>query len=322
MIDLEGGALIPVPATYPDTTLVADAEGQIFLGSGDASLPAETGGDLVLPYADGSAGDEWIAQMLSTASSDAIATLLILRGGDVLLDPQSNDQEGEDIVITGRRLRDTDDDSGSSGGDTGYTGGYTGWSSGGDGGGGTAGPPTGAEQHTQDCGTEDGAAVQVAKHVIGELPAGVSGPPDPVRTSAGNDWRTVEFGAVIIRNADGTFGALNDMIYSSNQPGYVALPNGVGQAVQGVWHSHPTRGDFRQQAIDRSPSPADWSNLAGIAGQAGAASNPSLWIIGPDGVTREFSLSERSYFEALAKDPSKMENLEGLDGRERTQSCG
>ncbi len=148
---------------------------------------------------DGSDGDEWIAQMLSTASSDAIATFLILPGGDVPLDPQSNDQEGEDIVITGRRIRDTDDDSGSTGGETGYTG----WGSGGDGGGGTAGPPTGAEQHTQDCGTEDGAAVQIAKHVIGALPAGVSGPPDPMTTSAGNDWKTVEFGAIIIRNADG-----------------------------------------------------------------------------------------------------------------------
>jgi hypothetical protein len=301
--------------------LVADAEGQILLGSGEASLPTETGGDLVLSSDDGSAGDEWIAQMLSTASSDAIATFLILPGGDVLLDRQSNDQEGEDIVITGRRIRDTDDDSGSTGGETGYTGGYTGWSSGGDGGGGTAGPPTGAEQHTQDCGTEDGAAVQVAKHVIGALPAGISGPPDAIITSAGNDWRTVEFGAVIIRNADGTFGALNDMIYSSNLPGYVALPNGVGQAVQGVWHSHITRGDSDQRAIDRYPSPGDWSSLAGLAGQPGAIANPSVWITGPDGVTREFQLSDRAYFENLAKDPSRMINGEGLDGKERTQSC-
>jgi hypothetical protein len=42
--------------------------------------------------------------------------------------------------------------------------------------------------------------------------------------------------------------------------------------------------------------------------------------MGPDGVTREFKLSERAYFEGL-EDPAKVKG-EGLDGRERTQSCG
>jgi hypothetical protein len=321
MIDLESGAPIPAPATCPDVVLVADAEGQTLLGSGNTSLPADAGGDSVLSYDDGSIGDEWIAQMLSTASSDTIATLLILPGGDVLLDPQSYDGEDlEDIVITGKRLHDT---GGYTGGAGGYTGGYTGYTGGGtDGGGGGTPSPTGAEQHTQDCGTEDGAAVQVAKHVTGALPPGVSGPPDPVTTSTGNDWRSVEFGAVIIRNVDGSFGALNDMIYSSNLQGYAALPSGVGQPVQGLWHSHPTRGGSDQWAIDRYPSPDDWASLARVAGQAGAAANPSLWITAPDGVTREFQLSERAYFESLSADPSKMINGEGLDGRERTQSCG
>jgi hypothetical protein len=321
MIDLESGAPIPAPPTYPDVMLMADAEGQILLGSGDTPLPAETAGNSLLSDDDGSIGDEWIAQMLSTASTDTIATLLILPGGDVLLDPQSYDGEDvEDIVITGKRL--TYDYGGSTGGAGGYTGGYTGYTGGGtDGGGGATPGATGVEQHAQDCGTEDGAAVQVAKHVTGALPAGVSGPPDPMTTSSGNDWRMVEFGAVIIRNADGSYGALNDMIYSSNQAGYVALPTGVGQPVQGLWHSHPTRGDSDQWAIDRYPSPADWSGLARLVGQAGAAANPSLWITAPDGVTREFQLSERAYFESLSADPSKMVNGEGLNGRERTQSC-
>src|SRR5688572_24461139 len=105
MLDLESGTPIPAPATYPDLVLMADPEGQILLGSGDTPLPAETGGNSLLSDDGGSIGDEWIAQMLSTASSDTIATLLILPGGDVLLDPQPYDGEDlEDIVITGKRL--------------------------------------------------------------------------------------------------------------------------------------------------------------------------------------------------------------------------
>lgn len=319
MIDLESGALIPVPATYPDMIFVGGAEGQILLGSGDASFPAETGGNLVLSNDDGNTGGEWIAEMLSTAASDAIATLLILPGGDVLLDPQFNDQEGEDIVITGRRLRDTDDDSGSTGGDTGYTG----WSSGGgDGGGsGSGGLASPVAPHPEDCGTEDGAAVQVARHVKGELPAGVAGPPgNPLTTPSGNDYTKVEFGAVIVRNADGTYGAMNDTIYSNDLPDRVNMAIGSGHAVQGFWHSHPVRGSQGQQMLDRYPSEFDWQQLAGLAGKMGVVLNPSVWVMGPDGVTREFKLSERAYFESL-DDPAKVKG-EGLDGRERTQSCG
>lgn len=138
--------------------------------------------------------------------------------------------------------------------------------------------------------------------------------------ATGGDWTKVEFGAVIVKNPDGTFGALNNMIYSSNQATYVGLPDSSGQPVQGLWHSHPTRDDLEQRAIDRYPSPADWNALARIAGQSGAAADPSLWITGPDRVTREFKLSERSSVESLSVD--QMKSGDGLAGRERTQSCG
>lgn len=155
---------------------------------------------------------------------------------------------------------------------------------------------------------------------MGTLPEGVAGPPNPVTTASGNNWRQVEFGAVIVRNSDDTYGALNDMIYSSDAVGYVTMPNGVGQAVMGLWHNHPTRGAESQQAIDRYPSPADWSRLANVASQAGAVADPSIWLTGPDGVTREFKLSERDEFENMERE--QMENGDGLDGKERSQSCG
>lgn len=318
MIDLESGAPIPAPATYPDVVLVADAEGQALLGSGDTSLTAETGGDSLLSYDDGNIGDEWIAQMLSTASSDTIATPLIVPGGDVLLDPRS-DNDLEDIEITGKKL--TYDYGGSTGGAGGYTGGYGGYTGGGtDGGGGTGGLAAPVAAHPQDCGTEDGAAVQVAKHVKGEPPVGVAGPPDnPLKTPSGNDYTKVEFGAIIIRNADGTYGALNDTIYSNDLPDRVTMSFSVGPAVQGFWHSHPTHG-LPPQMKDNYPSPFDWGSLAGMAGKTGVVSDPSAWIMGTDGITREFKLSERAYFEGLSD--AKKANGEGLAGRERSQACG
>jgi hypothetical protein len=300
--------------------LVADAEGQILLGSDDTSLPAESGGNSLLSDDDGSIGDEWIAQMLSTASSDTIATLLIVPGGDVLLDPPScEDVEVEDIVITGKKL--TYDYGGSTGGAGGYTGGYTGYTGGGtDGGGGsTGGLAAPVAAHPQDCGTDDGAAVQVAKHVKGEPPTGVAGPPDPMKTPSGNDYSTVEFGAIIVRNADGTYGALNDTIYSNDLRGIINIGFSAGPAVQGFWHSHPS-GGLPLDMKDNYPSPADWASLAAMASKTGVVSNPSAWIMGSDGFTREFKLSERAYFEGLSD--TQKGNGEGLDGRERTQSCG
>lgn len=309
MIEFEGGVLLPVDTSSAQliVSLVGSTENAA-LGAG-ATLSGGTGDDAVLRDNAQEVGDEWIVPLLSGASSEAVAAGLLGPGDIVLLDRESTEEEEEEIVITGRRP---------------YVGFSYSWDSdGGDGGSGgsTSGSSsTGVKQHTQDCGTEDGAATQVAKHVTGELPPGVSGPEDPVTTSAGNDWRKVEFGAVIVKNPDGTFGPLNNMIYSSNQALYVGLPDSSGQPVQGLWHSHITREGEGQRAIDRYPSPGDWNALARIGGQPGAVADPSLWITGPDGVTREFKLSERSSIESLGAE--QMKDGEGLPGKERTQSCG
>lgn len=316
MIEFEGGILLPVDTLSAQlvVSLAGSAEGAA-LGAGTTSGNGN-GEDAVLRDTAHEVGDEWIGSLLSGASSEASAAGLPGPSEIALMGRESNEEDGEDIIITGklpssgRTVASDSDGSGATGG-AGGTGGST-----------AATAPNPVEQHTQDCGTEDGAATQVAKHVMGELPAGVSGPEDPVTTSSGNDWRKVEFGAVIVKNPDGTFGALNNMIYSSNQPGYVALPDSTGQPVQGLWHSHIRRDTPEQQAIDRYPSPRDWDALGRIGGQAGAALDPSIWITGPDGITREFKLSERAYFEKLDDDPLKMEKGEGLEGRERTQSCG
>lgn len=318
MIEFEG--MIPLPAnatTAQLLVLLTEVMDRAEMIAGTALNDAKAD-DLVLQEPPHERGDEWIPSLLSDASSHAVPAGMLSPGEVDLLDPQSTDDEEEqEIVVTGDPYsgRSYTWDGGSGG--SGATGGGHSGHSGNGGGGGSAAP---VEQHAQDCGTKDGAAVQVAKHVKGELPSGVSGPPDPVTTSSGNDWTKVEFGAVIVRNPDGSFGALNNMIYSSNQATYAALPASSGHPVQGIWHSHPLRGGVEQQAIDRYPSPGDWASLARIGGQAGAAADPSIWLMGPDGITREFRLSERSTFENLSAD--QMKQGQGLPGRERAQSCG
>lgn len=318
MIEFEGSLL-----TVPDAALA-----QVMLpppgSTDDASLETlanssdRPSDDAVLHDYSPRADDDWIFSLPSSTSPGAFADGTTGPGEVDLLDPQSGEgDEGGDIIITGRHYYDWalwDPDSGSGGSGSG------GSSSGGSTAGNTGGYSTGVAPHIQDCGTEDGAATQAAKHVMGELPAGVAGPENPMTTATGNDWKKVEFGAVIVKNPDGSFGAFNNMIYSSNQATFVGLPNSSGQPVEGLWHSHPTRDDPGQRAIDRYPSPGDWNALARIGSQAGAVQDPSLWLTGPDGVTREFKLSERSSIESLSAE--QMKNGDGLPGKERTQACG
>jgi hypothetical protein len=312
MIEPEGAMLIPADAASAQMmlSLIVSTDGPALVA---AATPGGGSSDNdVLQASSQQAADEWILPLLSSASPEAIATGTISASDELPLERQEN--EDEDIVITGwRPTSDLDywDGSGDGG-------------AGGSGGGSSSGSSAGTAvaQHTQDCGTDDGAAAQVAKHVMGTLPPGVSGPVDPLTTSSGNDWTKVEFGAVIVRNPDGSYGSLNDAIYSSNQASWVGLPDSAGQPVQGIWHSHPVRDDPQQRAIDRYPSSADWAALARIGTQPGAVPDPSIWITGPDMITREFKLSERAYFETLDDDVGKMVEGEGLAGKERTQSCG
>jgi hypothetical protein len=113
------------------------------------------------------------------------------------------------------------------------------------------------------------------------------------------------------------------MIYSNNDPKYVLVPYNSTQPIQGFWHSHPRGSDgTSEQLINRYPSPFDWDQLGKIASSPNSVSDPSLWVTGPDGITREFKWSERFYFKDLANNENRMKDGEGLQGRERTQSCG
>lgn len=311
MIAFEGAILIPVDTSAAQLMipLVEPTEGAA-LDSG--AIPDAGAGDgRMLQELSQEAEDDWIVPYLPDESPDAAASGTFSASDLVLLDRLSDD--GPEIVIIGRRGYEADWGTGS--GDSGGGGG-------GGGGGGSGGSgSTPVEQHTEDCGTEDGAAAQVAKHVMGTLPPGVSGPEDPITSANGNDWRKVEFGALIVQNPNGSFGAFNDTIYSSDNPGYVLVPINSTQPIQGLWHSHPQGVDtYNGQLVSRYPSSADWYALSQVAGQPTAVSDPSLWLTDSFGVTREFKLSERGNFTNL--DESQKVKGEGLEGKERAQSCG
>ena len=309
MIEFEGVMLLEANASNVESSVYpVDLIQEEVLAIGATEAEGLSDRPVLQDIAPG-AEDEWFLPSLSSVSIGALAAGTV----DLFADPQGTE---EDIVITGRRpTQELDYWNGSEGGGssgTGSTGGYSGGS----------GYAVAVAQHTQDCGSEDGAAVQVAKHVKGELPADVSGPVDPVTTSTGNDWRTVEFGTMIVKNADGSFGALKDTIYSSNLPGEIRIQYNTAAPVQGFWHSHPgTNRSSAQQLEDRYPSIDDWNMLDRIKAGTGAVSNPSLWIMDYLGVTREFKYEERDYFKNLLNEGTRMKNGEGLEGRERGQAC-
>lgn len=320
MIEFEGGPLLSLESSSAQMMVLLTQSGSE-AAPGSGAISGEGGSDdAVLGEPTPESGDGWIVSLLSGTARDAAPVGTFSPSGDILLDRLSNeDGDSGDIFVDGRPLTGRSVTNGSGGGGTGE-----GSSDGGSGGGSTTGTPAvPVAPHPQDCGTDDGAAVQVARHVKGELPAGVSGPVDPVKTASGNDWRQVEFGTMIVRNSDGSFGALNDSIYSNDLSNKVQINYSSSQPVQGFWHSHPVNNVSSDlQLIGRYPSIDDWDMLDRIKAGANAASNPSLWIMDSLGVTREFKWEERDYFKELLNNDTKMKNGEGLAGRERSESCG
>ena len=89
--------------------------------------------------------------------------------------------------------------------------------------------------------------------------------------------------------------------------------NPIPPGAEGVIHNHPlyeydeVADEFRitttvSQAENRYPSDNDWATLE-LMYQSNKGDNdnfdPSLYIVGPDGVTREFSYSDKAKFQAL-----------------------
>ncbi len=100
-------------------------------------------------------------------------------------------------------------------------------------------------------------------------------------------------------------------------------PDNSSDAV-GIIHNHPSNGDPIQDATSRYPSARDWLTAQAFV-DAGNLSSFSLYLIGPDGVMREFDFADREMYENL----SRFQMIQGddlppdmnPDGSEGEQSC-
>ncbi len=186
-----------------------------------------------------------------------------------------------------------------------------------DGGGGSGGSggsdPSPDLTHEETCGSEDGAAKQIADKIK-----------DAPVVNGRDDWTNIEMGTFVVRTADGRFGALESTIYTDNETDGVTIPNVWGDDyVVGIVHNHPDAlGDDSIDLENRYPSPGDWAGLEVLYNAYSPhypGYDPSIWIMDSEGVLREFKFSERAAIEGLSA-PQKWAG-QGLEGRERASSC-
>jgi hypothetical protein len=155
--------------------------------------------------------------------------------------------------------------------------------------------------YTAACQSEDGSAVDIAEAI--KRTDDVYGPTE-------FNWKNAEYSALVTRKGDGSYGAYNNKIYSRGLPdrGSAPTPDG-GVFVAGIVHNHPDiLGDDNEDLNQRYPSPGDWKALQLLHDKYSSSFpgyDPSLWVVDAAGVTREFKLSERAYFDSDSFGPDQ-----------------
>ncbi len=217
---------------------------------------------------------------------------------------EDSERDGEDIVITGRRISDPGTGGGTATGGGGSSGGggiVTG--GGGSGEGGDGGGTSGGEPGGNDC--RDRNALAAALEIKAEP-----------------DDSTKEHGSIVYKAADGTVRHSPPI-----QGGFTQIPldsvekwladNGVSHSqVIGFVHNHPTYsygGTDKAVSINSYPSQNDWgfadymvAKGAGGTGGTGFA----LYVINPDKELREFHYSDGAVYRNLST--TQKENEIGL----------
>lgn len=176
-----------------------------------------------------------------------------------------------------------------------------GWSTGGAGGGGDAsdGTPGNDLDHNETCGSEAGAADQIRDSIL--------------ETDTDNSDRTpsyqgAEYGAFIVQNANGSFGASNSMIYTDGLESRVSLEDNLPDdptTITGMIHNHTGFGSNNLSDVNfyAYPSLDDWQTASMLVSQYGVdASTLSLWVIDPMGTLREFQYSDMATYVALTEE--------------------
>jgi hypothetical protein len=171
---------------------------------------------------------------------------------------------------------------------------------------GGTGMTSGEYKHSEDDPCADGAAVEIKRKIV-ILVEQIGG---------------YEFGAFISKNGDGSFGALNDKIYTDYRPGDVTMNNPEdASAVHGIIHNHVWNtkvDDPNWNAKNRYPSADDWNALDKLVMLGADAFTLSIYVIDAWGVVREFKYEDKNLYESMSNQQRVAgENLPG-----ETSPCG
>lgn len=274
---------------------------------------------LILPPAPSNDTVLLSANAVDDGSSDLVILYEPSTEFDLKVDPslESSDNDGEggdeEIVITGTRPQKDVGFGWETGGGGGGTGGGPGFGEGEGGGGGDASSPGNDLSHPADCSSIAGAADQIRDAIVKTKEEG----------SAVSSSSFVEFGTIIVRNSDGSYGAVNNMIYTDDLPGRVDIEDNLPadlSTMVGIIHNHPgtSTGDYSTNLFYSYPSAGDWQSLANLSSRSGAP-NPSIWLIDAFNNVREFRLSDRQKYESLSED--EMRNAVDLPAPSAVQGC-
>ncbi len=105
-----------------------------------------------------------------------------------------------------------------------------------------------------------------------------------------------EYGTIIYRDSNGAFRHAGLQNSSSRDIVDLKLPAGVSLAdVVGYIHTHPANDPTRDHLVDQRPSPDDWTQFnklsQAIANAGGNVANFRSYIVGPDGIIRQYTSS-------------------------------
>ena len=130
-----------------------------------------------------------------------------------------------------------------------------------------------------------------------------------------------EYGATIVRNVNGTFGAFNDVFYTSFSTIEVHHPAPRDGSVVGTVHTHPeikNAVNYWDNYEYRYPSLTDWAQADKLVEEGGASADKlSVYIVDWLGVVREFKYVDKAIYLAL----QPYEKINGKALPAPTQGC-
>lgn len=169
--------------------------------------------------------------------------------------------------------------------------------------------------HAADCSTVAGAADQIRDKIVST---------QTDNSQLTTSHQKIEYGTLIVANGDGTYGAVNDTIYSDSSPNYVRLTDNmplITSSIVGIIHNHAgsPSGDYFTNIAASYPSEGDWQTLDYLVKTYELdATMVSIWIIDAWGNMREFKYSDMAKYmnmsDSQMRDPNNLPPKSNVDG--------